>query len=248
MLWYKAWRESRARFLLAAGAIVLYSAGVLASARSSFPPPEVPQLPYSAFVWAEFYGNGRAAAFAIIALVLALGGLQRERAAGTATFTLVLPVSRGQLVRARLLVGVIELTALAILPAVLVPALSPVLAGHPYPWSQSASYAALFLSWGVVWFVAGFVWSTLFAGEFTAVVAAVLTPFAYMTAYGAVSRGGRRFFAANPFAMMTGGLDHGLGGRMLLTRPLPWLEMLVLAGVAATLALAAWRITVRQNF
>ena len=248
MLWYKAWRESRSRFLIAACAVALFSVAAIWSARTGFPPPQTPKLPYSAFVWGEFYGNGRAAVFSIIALVLGLGGLQRERASGSAPFTLALPVTRGQLVAARAVVGLLQLIVIALLPALIVPALSPVLARHGYPWSQTFQYAALFMSWGVVWFAIGVVWSVLFTAEFTAAALSLLTPFAYMVIYAQLSRGGRRFLAANPFEMMSGGLDHALGGRMLLTEPLPWPAVLVLAVIASVLLCGAWRVTVRQNF
>ena len=135
---------------------------------------------------------------------------------------------------------------IALLPELIVPALSPVLTRHAYPWSQGFQYAALFMSWGIVWFAIAFLWSALFRGEFTAAVAAILTPFAYMVLYGA-SGGDQRFPGANPFAMMSGGLDRHLGGRMLLTEPLPWVAMLVLSLVASALLFGAWRMTVRQN-
>jgi hypothetical protein len=48
--------------------------------------------------------------------------------------------------------------------------------------------------------------------------------------------------------MMSGGLDRHLGGRMLLTEPLPWTAMSVLVVIAAALLFGAWRMTVRQNF
>ena len=247
MLWYKAWRESRSRFFLAAGAVTAYCLTVLVRARTAFPPPEAPLLPYSAFVWGEFYAPFRAVAFSFIALLLGLGGLQRERGNGTAPFTLALPVGRGQLMATRVLVGVAELIGVALIPIVMVPGLSPVLVHQAYPASQSVQYAVLFLSWGIVWFAGGLAWSVLFRGEFTAATAAVLTPFAYMVVYGA-SRGDQRFPVANPFAMMSGGLDRSVGGRMLLTEPLPWHVMLVLAVAAAALFAAAWRITARQSF
>src|SRR5437879_2552239 len=49
MLLYKAWRESRGRFLLASAALAVYSVGVLLRSRVSFPPPENPMVPYTAF-------------------------------------------------------------------------------------------------------------------------------------------------------------------------------------------------------
>ena len=246
MLWYKAWRESRSRFCLAVAVVTVYCLTVLVRARTAFPPPEAPHLPYSAFVWGELYAPFRAVAFSFIALMLGLGGLQRERGAGTAPFTLALPVGRGQLVATRVLVGLAELIGVTLIPIVMVPALSPILAHQTYPASQSVLYGALFLSWGIVWFAGGVLWSVLFRGEFTAATAAVLTPFAYMAVYG-VSRGDQRYPVANPFSMMSGGLDRSVGGRMLLTEPLPWNVMLVLAIVAAALVAGAWRITARQS-
>jgi hypothetical protein len=198
-------------------------------------------------VWSEFYGPWRAVAFSFIALVLGLGGLQRERAAGTAPFTLALPVGRGQIVATRVLVGLAELIGIALIPVVMVPGLSPVLAHQSYPASQSLNYAALFLSWGIVWFAGGLVWSAVFRGEFTAATAAVLTPFAYMMIYGA-SRGDERFPVANPFRTMTGEFAGHLGGTMLLIDPLPWTVMLILAVIAAALFVGAWRATARQSF
>jgi ABC-type transport system involved in multi-copper enzyme maturation permease subunit len=247
MLWYKAWRESRSRFFFAAGATTVYCLIVLVRARTAFPPPEAPRLPYSAFVWGELFAPFRAVAFSFIALMLGLGGLQRERSAGTAPLTLALPVGRGQLVATRVLVGLAELIGVLLIPIVVVPGLSPVLAHQTYAASQSIRYMTLFLSWGVVWFAAGVLWSIVFRGEFTAATAAVLTPFAYMAVYGA-SSGDQRFPVANPFAMMSGGLDRSVGGRMLLTEPLPWHVMLVLAVIAAALFAVSWRITARQSF
>jgi len=248
MLWYKGWRESRSRFLLAAGAVAIYSLAVLVFAQTAFPPPQAPHLPYSAFVWSEFYGPWRAVAFSIIALVFGLGGLQRERALGTAAFTLALPVSRAQLVCARFVIGLVELTAIVMIPLVVVPTLSPVFVRQTYPWSQSVEYAALFMSWGVVWFAIGFTWSALFAGEFTAASASILSPFGYLVIYANVSQGGRRFLAANPFAMMSGDLDLQFNGRQLLTGHPPWLPMFVLVLVVAALLVCVWRVTVRQNY
>ena len=247
MLWYKAWRESRGRFLIAFVAIAVFSVGVMLYARTGFPLPENPRVPYSAFVWGEFYSNSRQGVFCLIALLLGLGGLQRERAGRTASFTLALPITRGRLLSTRAMVGLLELTAIALVPVIVVPALSP-LARQTYPLSQSVQYGALFMSWGVVWFAVGVVWSVVFAGEWTATAVSVISPFVYMIVYTRASGGGRRFIAANPFEMMSGGLDHSVGGRMLLTEPLPWLAMLVLAAIAATLLCAAWRITLRQDF
>jgi ABC-type transport system involved in multi-copper enzyme maturation permease subunit len=251
MLFYKAWWESRVRFLLVLSALVVFSLGFLLEARVHFPPPQVPMLPYAAYVWSTFYAQWGTVAFSIVALVLGLGGLQRERAAGTVALTLALPVSRVQLLMARAAVGVLELAVFAVVPAAIVPTLSPVLVHQSYPATQCLHFAVLFMSWGVVWFGAGFLWSILFTGDYTAAVASVLTPFAYLVVYANLSRGGRRFpSAANPFAFMSGNLDVDPGGfsRGLLTRPLPWETIALLGLVTMALLVAGWRFTERQNF
>ena len=42
MLWYKAWRESRFRFLLSVGVLMLLCVGSVYRARAGFPPTEQP--------------------------------------------------------------------------------------------------------------------------------------------------------------------------------------------------------------
>src|SRR5215813_10268679 len=116
MLWYKAWRESRVRFLLSAAVLVFLCLGLMYRARTGFPPPDRPDLPYSAWVWANIYGNLNPTVFIILAMILGLGGLQRERPVGTATFTLSLPVTRVRLVLVRAAAGILQVLVLSFLP------------------------------------------------------------------------------------------------------------------------------------
>src|SRR5262245_65164347 len=125
MLWYKAWRESRVRFILSAAVLTFLSVGLMYRAQTAFPPPDRPDLPYSAWVWANIYGNLNPTIFVILVMVLGLGGLQRERPVGTAPFTLTLPVTRIRLVIVRAAVGLLQVVILSLIPAMLVPTLSP---------------------------------------------------------------------------------------------------------------------------
>src|SRR5262245_8916000 len=111
-LLYKAWLESRARFLVGA---VLLSAVTIALVRFFLrnlahlgTPPDDWLRPVSFMV----FGGPPSMVFVLLALILGLGGLQRERAAGTAPFTLGLPVTRLQLVAARTMVGLVETAVL----------------------------------------------------------------------------------------------------------------------------------------
>src|SRR5262245_10196884 len=121
MLWYKAWRESRVRFLLTAAVWTLLCLGLMYRARTGFPPPERPDLLYSAWVWANIYGNFNPTVFIILAMVLGLGGLQRERPVGSAPFTLSLPVTRFRLVQVRAATGLLQVAILSFIPMMLIP-------------------------------------------------------------------------------------------------------------------------------
>src|SRR5436190_8765478 len=81
MLAYKAWRESRTRFVLSAGALlwfcslfVLVRHGVRVSA----------ERPYADFVAGSIYGGGIRTLYTIFVVLLGLGGLVPERAYGSA--------------------------------------------------------------------------------------------------------------------------------------------------------------------
>ena len=80
MLWYKAWRESRVRFLLTVAVWSFLCVGLMYRARTAFPPPERPDLPYSAWVWANIYGNMNPTVFII--LVMTWSGRSAARTAG----------------------------------------------------------------------------------------------------------------------------------------------------------------------
>src|SRR5262245_66651550 len=105
MLAYKAWRESRARFVLGAGVLVWFCASFVSEARHNFPPRMDPDLPYSVFVWRGIFNGPDTLLLVLVALMLGLGGLLRERASGFAVFTLSLPVKRWQILVSRALVG-----------------------------------------------------------------------------------------------------------------------------------------------
>src|SRR2546429_4472573 len=142
MLWYKAWRESQTRFLLSVVTIaglcaafvvfhvVFHSQGAGISDRP---------LTYMEYIWRIVYKGYLRELFVMLALLLGIGGLLRERDHGTAGFTLALPVSRLYVAAARAAVGLLEVAALSLVPALVIPALSP-LVGQFYPWPQAFEF------------------------------------------------------------------------------------------------------------
>jgi ABC-type transport system involved in multi-copper enzyme maturation permease subunit len=258
MLFYKAWRESRARFLICAGIALVFCVSFLVRARTDFPVPQNPRIPYTGFVWANIFGGvvlgGNAIAFSYMSLLLGLGGLQRERAGGTAVFTLGLPVTRRRLVGARAAVGLLQMASIAVIPAVILPALSPVITGRPYSIAQAMSFASLYLAWGAVWYAVGLCWSTFLAAEFAAVIACVLTPVSYTIALAKLTSSlGAPMDPAAPgtasFAYYMSGLSKIWPPNSgVFAGPLPWTSFAVLGAAALALVAAAALVTARQDF
>jgi len=247
MLWYKAWRESRVRFLLTVAVWTFLCVGLMYRARTAFPPPERPDLPYSAWVWANIYGNMNPTVFIILVMVLGLGGLQRERPVGSAAFTLSLPVTRMHLVTVRAAVGLLQVVVLSFIPALLIPTLSPVLARQSYPETQALQFGLLFMTWGAVAFGVGFLWSSLFGGEFTGTALCVITPVAYRILVS-TSLAFESYPAFNYANFMSGLPYMESPVKVLIDRPLPWATLLVLAAVTVALIASAGRITQQQDF
>ena len=247
MLWYKAWRESRVRFLLTLAVWSFLSVGLMYRARTGFPPPERPDLPYSAWVWGNIFGNMNPTVFVILVMILGLGGLQRERPVGTAAFTLSLPVRRVRLVLVRAAAGILQVIVLSFLPAMLIPPLSPFLAGQSYPATQALQFGLLFFTWGAVAFGVGFLWSTLFGGEFTGTALCVITPIVYRILVTISSR--LQPYPSLNYANFMSGLPYIQSPvKVLIEKPLPLTTFMVLAAVTIGFIACAVGVTRQQDF
>jgi ABC-type transport system involved in multi-copper enzyme maturation permease subunit len=247
MLWYKAWRESRVRFLLTIAVWAFLCLGLMYRARTGFPPAERPDLPYSAWVWGNIYGNMNPTVFIILVMILGLGGLQRERPAGTSAFTLALPVTRWRLLTVRAAVGLIQVAILSFLPAMLIPTLSPLLAAQHYSEAQALQFGLLFVTWGAVAFAVGFLWSSMFGGEFTGTALCVITPVVYRILL--MTSSSLQSYPALNYATFMSGIPYIQSPiKVVIDKPLPWFSLFVLSTVTAGLIACAARITSEQDF
>ena len=250
-LLHKAWLESRARFLVGG---VLLAAVTIALMR--FFGRDVARLGMRPDAWLRsisftVFAGPPSMIFVLLALIHGLGGLQRERAAGTASFTLVLPVSRLQLVGARVIVGLLETAALAALPGLLVLSLASTFGGYPYPAMPALRNVVLWAVCGGVWFAAAFLWSVLISAEMTATVLCLLTPLVWYTTARYTEL--KRFPSLDVYGVMVGRTTEWsmpyhdfFSGQMV--GPLPWATLAAFGAVAAGLFLAAARLTERQSF
>src|SRR6266851_1420977 len=152
VLW-KAWRETRARFfsaLVLLTSLVVYavltSPGFLARYNTRY--PDKP-LVYSVYVWTGLFHYALQGLWVLAALVVALGGLAREKATGAALFTQGLPVGRRRLFLIRASVAWAESIAFGLASAILIPALSAFV-GESYPFFQALAFGASMTAAGLV--------------------------------------------------------------------------------------------------
>jgi ABC-2 type transport system permease protein len=175
-LLYKTWIESRFRFF--AGVLLITSLSaffVLAHSwiintwlhdRLAHPdwyePPWLTRATgdYPFFLWHFLPDGFLQQLWSLCAVLLGVGGLRREHAEGAAAFTLSLPASRRALFFSRIAVGLSECAVLAIIPALLLPALSWMI-GQPYSVSEGLIHQIRLLGGGWIVFAASAFLSSL---------------------------------------------------------------------------------------
>ncbi|HEV8181205.1 MAG TPA: ABC transporter permease subunit [Candidatus Angelobacter sp.] len=245
MLLYKAWRESKARFLLSALTIAGFCASFVLFVRDARSAIGHGDFSYVGYIWHITYKSYLRDLFVLLALLLGAGGLLRERAYRTAAFTLALPVSRWRLVAARATVGLLEIILLSLLPAVVIPMLSP-LVRQSYPFSQAVEFSVLWIVCGSFFFMLGFLSSTIFAGEYTAPLISFLALLGYSAV---VDLPGVERYVGDIYDIMTGaGMPYFRQDTFLFSGPLPWASLAIIIFVSLTMAVVAGATTRQQDY
>jgi ABC-2 type transport system permease protein len=247
MLIYKAWRESRTRFLLSGAALALGCAIVVLFHQQLRAEPDVP-MTYTTYIWSAVYkANSLRDLYIMLVLVLGLGGLLQERGRGTVGFSLALPVSRTRLVVVRAAMGLAELTVLALVPAVLIPVGSR-MAGEVYPLAQPLQFGVLWTACGAVLFGIAFLLSTLLSGEYSAWVVSFVVVLVYSAIVHLVPLLDRAA-ALDLFDIMSGTeMPYFREAEAVWVGPLPWVPLAMIVAITAGLLVAAAHVTARQDF
>ena len=139
MLWYKAWLDTRWRFLvgflvllvMACGTLFDYlaTAKLMPLARSIEVSGEIGrrvkdaielERDFRGFVWVQWFRQNLSQVGTLFAILLGSGGLL-SRTTGAALFTLSLPVTRRELLEKRAATGLAELLMLAVVPSLIIP-------------------------------------------------------------------------------------------------------------------------------
>ncbi|WP_449428394.1 hypothetical protein [Rhodanobacter umsongensis] len=171
MLWYKMWRESWVRFAIGAVAL-LWMCGVVVLLQQQVRAHADKPLSYAHYIWSAVYNANVLDLFILLVIVLGLGGMLQERAQGTAGFTLSLPVSRWRLTAVRAAMGWVQVTVLALLPALLIPLLSPYV-GQAFSFTRALQFSVLWAGGGMVIFALTFFFSAVLSGAYSPAIASV---------------------------------------------------------------------------
>jgi len=246
MLYYKAWLESRVRFLVAAALLSLYCLTFVQRARLDFPPIREPMLTYTAHVWRGIYNGFDAVVFVVMAGLLGLGGLERERESGSFAFTLALPVSRLQLLWPRVAVAMLEMAALTAVPLVVVPWASSSI-GREYPVVHAMRFAMLFAITGTLWVSVSVLVSIALSGTHASLAASLLAPAICAAVFSSTAL--RSHPVLSPLNLMNGSRLPFLNRvTALADGTLPWAALLSCVVLSVALLGIASTVARRRNF
>jgi ABC-2 type transport system permease protein len=229
MLWYKAWLETRSRFLIAlTGITVICSYIVFHGDRNT--------SSYTMINW--YYGVLNNAntilvlTWLLAVALLAMGGVLREKSSGASTFTLALPVGRTRLIAVRVALGLIQSVILAIVPSVAMFLVGSIF-GKTNSVSQACFRVVLILGGGLIFFALAILTSSVIEGEYTAPVVGIgLIVFIMVVLSEPLTD---RY---DPVTFMRG--SHYLNkSSMLLVGPFPWMQLAAYMAIAAVLLLSA---------
>jgi ABC-type transport system involved in multi-copper enzyme maturation permease subunit len=240
MLWYKAWIETRARFLVCLAVMLLPVYNFLVWKKLLLPGETDDRFFYLKTLFG--YHFGAALIWIFSAILLGLGGLARERAIGSSSLTLTLPVSRMYLVCVRVAVGMFQAMTLAIVPWFSYFCIS-FFRRTPFSISQAAGCILILLCGGAVYFAASILISSIVEGEYTAAAVAygLVILAVVLSEHVAMLKG------MSPLDLVTGAayIDKQTS---LFSAGLPWATILGCLSVAASMVVLSIAITRWRDF
>lgn len=255
MLCYKAWLETRWRFLIGLALLILSASGtvfayprvvgLLSSAPTIDTGGEIGRRvkeaielsrSYHSYVWSQWFRQNMPQMWTVFAVLIGTGGLLSQASGGGALFTLSLPITRERLLAIRAATGLAELAVLAFVPSLLVVLFSPAV-GQSYAFGDAIVHSACLFVGGAVFFSLAFLLSTVFADVWRPALLACLVAVCLAVAAEIV----RELWPYSILRVMTGEV-YFRDGR------LPWLGLVASAALSAAMLFAAARNISRQDF
>ena len=236
MLWYKAWLETRSRFLASLATLTLFSGIFVHHAQTLVRPEWKSDFNRLLFVNQQFL----VIMWVLAVVLLGMGGIVREKAVGTSSLTLSLPVSRVRLLGVRVATGILQAIVLAVVPWGAVFFVST-FAGKPILANQVLSYVLLLVGGGIVYFAMAILVSSLVTGEYTAPAITFGVVLLTLIVFDSWLR------QFNVWRLVTG--DFSIDrATYLLSNPLPWAGILGSLSVAVLMLLASTIVVQRREF
>lgn len=234
MLWYKAWLETRSRFLIALVGSVALCSRLVVVFLSKGAPNQLSQVLHATH-------ETLAGVWLLAVTLIMMGGLLRERAAGSSSFTLSLPVSRLRLVSVRFAMGLMEAILLAILPWIAMLFAAKV-ANQSHFIAQASIHIFLLLGGGVLFLAASFVISSFIASEYTAPI--VSCGAVIMLAY---LMSDDKLRSYSPWTFMLGS-EYFHWRTAQFVGPISWIHAGVFVAIAALMTLASIKLIQWRDF
>jgi hypothetical protein len=253
MLWYKSWLDTRWRFLIGLGVLLVAACGIvfqypaLKNILPTIGAANVPDGPltraieeavqvartYRGFVWRQWFDQNFSYLGTFFAALLGSGSPFSGSGRGV-LFTLALPVPRSRWLGARAATGLAQLFAFAMIPSVAIALLSPLIGEH-FGVGDAVAHAACVFVVSSVFFSLALLLSTVFGDLWRpflltclAAVGLSLGELALPDGYG--------FFAAMAAE------SYFRGGA------LPWTGLSISAALTAALLYAAAANVARRDF
>ena len=244
LLW-KAWQESKMRFLILLIGLVLLVAYVIFSGPEFLKGYAIQHprdsLTYTEYVWQGLFNYYFQGFWIVAVLILGLGGLLREKVRGFSNYTLGLPLFRKELLETRFYVGVGESIVLGIVPAGLIPIFSS-LSGQYYPWIQAFGFGFLLVASGIVFHSFSFLLSSLLSGEFAGFLVGLFVSSAAFSSFKV-----KALHKWSVFDIMNGARSIDPHTHLLM-RPLPWPGMMICIIITLSLFMVSILAIKRWNF
>jgi ABC-type transport system involved in multi-copper enzyme maturation permease subunit len=239
-MWYKAWLESRMRFLICLALLVIIMGADVYQADLNMPRMGILPHEFNKYIWKMYFTRFHLL-WLLSALVLTMGGLLAERAAGTSEFSLSLPVSRRRWNATRGVMAALQTLLLALAPAAVVPGVSALI-GRSYPPLEAASFSLVIFLTGLSVIALGFLYSSWFSGQYTSVALGLATIFVLTVVVNPVA--GRY-----PFLSMSPVRESNLDPNFFLaSQGWPLTDVLIRVAVAVMLWEASNRVLEARDF
>jgi hypothetical protein len=253
MVWYKAWVETRWRFIVGLVLLMMVACGhvleypAVAKLTASTQPiadagatgrllneAMLAQRTYRGFIWWQWFRQNLTQLGTILAVLLGSGGVLATSRRGT-LFTLSLPVSRVRLTGIRAATGLLEFLAIAVIPSLVIPALSPAI-GERYSVADVLVHGICVFAAGSVFFSLAFFLSTVFGDLWRPLLIACSVSIA-LSVWELVHPG----LSPGFYAVMRG--DRYFNGSGL-----PWLGLVSSTALSAAIVYAAISNIARQDY